>query len=178
MTIRQKSAFRLETTWKPAAAAENPVYSLTLSNLSAKPVEGFRLCISGPGRVDPGAQVVGGTLAAQLSNYAEFVPPDGFVLEPKGSWTVSAHAMMYNLRHWTDGATGPDPEHWLATAKDEPGSWWPKWMVWLDQHAGDKVPAPRTVGSRDYRRVEPAPGRYVKAKAAKGRPRLRRPIPF
>ena len=31
-------------------------------------------------------------------------PPDGFVLEPKGSWTVSAHAMMYNLRHWTDGA--------------------------------------------------------------------------
>ena len=74
MTIRQKSAFRLETTWKPAAAAENPVYSLTLSNLSAKPVEGFRLCISGPARVDPGARVEGGTLAAQLSNHACYCP--------------------------------------------------------------------------------------------------------
>jgi len=42
MTIRQKSAFRLETTWQPAATAENPVYSLTLSNLSAKTVGTYR----------------------------------------------------------------------------------------------------------------------------------------
>src|SRR4051794_9970969 len=104
MTIRQKSAFRLETTWTPATTAENLAYALTLSNLSAKPVEGFRLCISGPARVDPGARVEGGTLAAQLSNHAEFAPPENFVLEPGGSWTVSAHGMMYNLRHWTDGA--------------------------------------------------------------------------
>ncbi len=104
MTIRQKSAFRLETTWKPAAAAENLVYSLTLTNLSAKPVEGFRLCVSGPARIDPGAQVEGGTLVARLSNHAEFAPPDGFVLEPNGSWTVTAHGLSYDLRHWTDGA--------------------------------------------------------------------------
>jgi len=104
MTIRQKSAFRLETAWTPATSAENLAYALTLTNLSAKPVAGFRLCISGPARVDPGARVEGGTLAAQLSNHAEFAPPEGFVLEPNGSWTVSAHGMMYNLRHWTDGA--------------------------------------------------------------------------
>ena len=104
MTIRQKSAFRLETAWTPATSAEDLAYALTLTNLSAKPVKGFRLCISGPARVDPGARVEGGTLAAQLSNHAEFAPPDGFVLEPNSAWTVSAHGMMYNLRHWTDGA--------------------------------------------------------------------------
>jgi polyhydroxyalkanoate synthase subunit PhaC len=46
-----------------------------------------------------------------------------------------------------------------------PGSWWPVWSEWLAQHAGDKVPARTKLGSRDYRKIEPAPGRYVKAKA-------------
>ena len=106
MTIRQKSAFRLETAWTPATSADNLNYALTLTNLSAKPVKGFRLCISGPARVDPGARVEGGTLAAQLSNHAEFAPPAGFVLEPNSAWTVSAHGMMYNLGI---GPTAPTP---------------------------------------------------------------------
>jgi len=33
--------------------------------------------------------------------------------------------------YWIDGAAGKDPEAWLATAKEVPGSWWPDWSQWL-----------------------------------------------
>jgi hexosaminidase len=68
-------------------------------------VTGFRLCVSGPGRVDPAATIEGGTLVARLSNHAEFAPPTDFVLGPAASWTVTARKLSYPLRHWTDGAT-------------------------------------------------------------------------
>jgi polyhydroxyalkanoate synthase len=66
---------------------------------------------------------------------------------------------------WMAGAADPDPERWLETAQSVPGSWWPAWSEWLAQHAGDKVPARVKLGNRDYRKIEPAPGRYVKAQA-------------
>ena len=66
---------------------------------------------------------------------------------------------------WMAGEAGPDPERWLGTAQSVPGSWWPVWSQWLAQHAGDKMPARVKLGNRDYRKIEPAPGRYVKAKA-------------
>ena len=104
MTIRQKSAFRLETAWTPATAAESLAYSLTLTNLSGKPAEGFRLCVSGPARIDPQATIEGGTLAERLSNHSEFAPPDGFVLAPDA--VLDSHRARPELRprHWTDGA--------------------------------------------------------------------------
>jgi polyhydroxyalkanoate synthase len=46
-----------------------------------------------------------------------------------------------------------------------PGSWWPAWSEWLAQHAGEKVLARVKPGNRKHRAIEPAPGRYVKAKA-------------
>ena len=105
MPTSPKSAFRLETEWSPATAAESLSYRLTLTNLSAEAFENFRLCISGPGRIDPAAIVEGGTLAERLSNHAEFSPPQGFVLEPNASWTITVRKLSYSLRHWTDGAT-------------------------------------------------------------------------
>ena len=52
------------------------------------------------------------------------------------------------------------------TRADEPGSWWPAWSDWLEGHAGRSwSPRPRP-GNRKYPVIEPAPGRYVKAKAA------------
>jgi hexosaminidase len=104
MTIRQKSSFRLETAWTPATAGESLAYSLILTNRSSKPIEGFRLCVSGPARIDPQAEIEGGTLVERLSNHSEFAPPDGFALEPDASWTVTARGLSYGLRHWTDGA--------------------------------------------------------------------------
>jgi len=54
---------------------------------------------------------------------------------------------------------------WLKTATEHPGSWWTDWSGWLKAHAGKQVAAPKTYGSRTHKVIEPAPGRYVKAKA-------------
>ncbi|MBN9219910.1 MAG: beta-N-acetylhexosaminidase [Mesorhizobium sp.] len=98
-------ALRLESFWTPPGDGRKLDYSLKLTNASRRPLENFRLCISGPGRIDPAATVEGGVLTARLSNHAEFAPPDGFVLEPGATWTVTARGLSYPLRHWTDGAT-------------------------------------------------------------------------
>ena len=37
---------------------------------------------------------------------------------------------------------------------------------WLKSHAGKQIPAPKSYGKAGkYKAIEPAPGRYVKAKA-------------
>ncbi len=54
---------------------------------------------------------------------------------------------------------------WLEGATEHPGSWWTDWSEWLKGHAGKQIAAPKTYGSRKYKAIEPAPGRYVKAKA-------------
>lgn len=105
MTIDTRSAFRLETTFTPADEGENLVYALTLTNNSASPVGGFRLCFSGPDRIDPAATIENGALVERLSNHSELAPPDGFVLAPGKSWIVTVRGLSYPLRHWTDGAT-------------------------------------------------------------------------
>jgi len=67
--------------------------------------------------------------------------------------------------HWV-GAVQADAKTWIDKARNEPGSWWPVWSAWLAEHAGAMVPAPKTPGNRKFPMIEPAPGRYVKAKAA------------
>ncbi len=54
---------------------------------------------------------------------------------------------------------------WLTGATEHPGSWWTDWSTWLAGHAGKQVPAPKTYGNRQHKAIEPAPGRYVKARA-------------
>jgi polyhydroxyalkanoate synthase subunit PhaC len=69
--------------------------------------------------------------------------------------------------HWIarSASLSPDPEAWLQAATEHPGSWWPDWSAWLASHAGASKAAPRTPGSRKFKAIEPAPGRYVKVKA-------------
>ena len=55
--------------------------------------------------------------------------------------------------------------HNLAAARSVPGSWWPAWTGWLKPHAGAMLPAPKSAGNTQHPATEPAPGRYVKAKA-------------
>ncbi|MFO1297300.1 MAG: class I poly(R)-hydroxyalkanoic acid synthase [Rubrivivax sp.] len=61
-------------------------------------------------------------------------------------------------------ATGRE---WLAGATEKPGSWWPVWAKWLAAQGGKTVPAPKGYGDggKRFKVIEPAPGRYVKAKA-------------
>ena len=67
--------------------------------------------------------------------------------------------------HWTGDRLPARPDDWFAAATEHPGSWWPDWAAWLKPLAGKQVPAPKTQGSRQHKPIEPAPGRYVKAKA-------------
>jgi polyhydroxyalkanoate synthase len=67
---------------------------------------------------------------------------------------------------WTNDKLPKSHEEWVAGAKEHPGSWWTDWAAWLKPHAGKQIPAPRTYGKgAKYKAIEPAPGRYVKAKA-------------
>ena len=56
-------------------------------------------------------------------------------------------------------------EDWQKNATEHVGSWWPDWSDWLQSHAGKQIAAPKTYGSRKFKAIEPAPGRYVKVKA-------------
>ena len=73
--------------------------------------------------------------------------------------------------HWigSDTKFPPTAEAWIAAAKEHPGSWWTDWSNWLKGHAGKQIAAPKaygnTSGKMKYKAIEPAPGRYVKAKA-------------
>ncbi|QPC93473.1 beta-N-acetylhexosaminidase [Mesorhizobium sp. INR15] len=105
MSAPRLLALRLETLWEPPSDGKDLSYILCLKNSGAEPISGFALCVSGPGRVDPAGRVEGATIARRLSNFTEFHPPAGFVLGSGETWTIAVHALSWNFRHWTDGAT-------------------------------------------------------------------------
>ena len=67
--------------------------------------------------------------------------------------------------HWIGDKLPVSHQAWLADATENAGSWWPDWAAWLKRHAGPQIAAPKRYGSRKYKALESAPGRYVKAKA-------------
>jgi polyhydroxyalkanoate synthase subunit PhaC len=64
-----------------------------------------------------------------------------------------------------DSQLPPRFEQWMDGAQEHPGSWWSDWSAWLKTHAGKSIPAPKTYGKGRLKAIEPAPGRYVMAKA-------------
>lgn len=68
--------------------------------------------------------------------------------------------------YWTNDKLPATQAEWLAGAKEHAGSWWPDWSAWLKGHAGKQIAAPKAYGKAGkYKAIEPAPGRYVKARA-------------
>jgi polyhydroxyalkanoate synthase len=91
-----------------------------------------------------------------------------FVMGASGHIAGVINAPAANKRsHWVSSKTSfpAKVEDWISSAKEKPGSWWPDWAEWLGSHAGKQVAAPKAYGSSKYKAIEPAPGRYVKAKA-------------
>ena len=89
-----------------------------------------------------------------------------FVLGASGHIAGVINPATKNKRsYWTGGKQGDDPEQWLASASETPGSWWNHWIKWLDPKGGKAIAARRKLGNRKYPVVEPAPGRYVKVRA-------------
>jgi polyhydroxyalkanoate synthase len=89
-----------------------------------------------------------------------------FVLGASGHIAGVINAPAKNKRnYWIGGDPVADPEEWLDAARSVPGSWWPRWSAWLERRAGQRIAARTAPGGEKYRSIEPAPGRYVLAKA-------------
>ncbi|SNB63438.1 polyhydroxyalkanoate synthase [Arboricoccus pini] len=67
--------------------------------------------------------------------------------------------------YWTNEDLPADPQAWLEGATAHPGSWWPDWAGWAKARAGKQVPA-REPGQGSLPAIEPAPGSFVKVRAA------------
>ncbi len=67
--------------------------------------------------------------------------------------------------YWTNDKLAARLDDWIAGADEHPGSWWTDWYAWLKPLAGKQIAAPKAYGRGKYKAIEPAPGRYVKAKA-------------
>jgi polyhydroxyalkanoate synthase len=92
--------------------------------------------------------------------------PKRFVMGASGHIAGVINPPAKNKRsYWTSDKLKATHEEWLLGATEHPGSWWSDWSAWLKRQAGKQMAAPKTYGSRKYKAIEPAPGRYVKVKA-------------
>ena len=93
-----------------------------------------------------------------------FGGPVKFVLAGSGhiAGVINPPAAKPKYQYWTGQApSGSDVEHWMSSAQEHPGSWWPDWLAWLKSHGGKTVPA-RKIGGGKLTPLEDAPGSYVK----------------
>jgi polyhydroxyalkanoate synthase len=94
--------------------------------------------------------------------------PKRFVLGASGhiAGVINPPAKKKRSYWIAEGTTTPaHAQAWFEKAGEQAGSWWPDWAAWLKGHAGKQIAAPKTLGNRKYKPIEPAPGRYVKQKA-------------
>jgi polyhydroxyalkanoate synthase len=91
--------------------------------------------------------------------------PVKFVLAASGHIAgVVNHPSAKKYCHWTNTRKPKDPDTWLMSAKEHPGSWWPAWARWVARFGGGKVPA-RQPGDGKLAMIEDAPGSYVTVKS-------------
>ena len=94
------------------------------------------------------------------------VAPPRFVLGASGHIAGIVNPASRNKRNYRVATEVPaDPDQWLASSEEKPGSWWNDWIGWLGQYGGQLRTAPRQTGNRQLHPIEPAPGRYVLQKA-------------
>jgi polyhydroxyalkanoate synthase len=89
-----------------------------------------------------------------------------FVLAASGHIAGVINPASKNKRnYWVGKGKLPETyDEWFASAEHVPGSWWTRWSAWLAKHSGSEVSAPKKLGNRTYKEIEPAPGSYVKTR--------------
>ena len=90
-----------------------------------------------------------------------------FVLGASGHIAGVINPPAKNKRHYFENnQLAKTADEWLAAAKDIKGSWWPNYAKWLEEFGGKKVKASKTFGNARYKKLEAAPGKYVKEKVS------------
>jgi len=64
--------------------------------------------------------------------------------------------------HWIGPAIPADVDAWYAEAPKLQGSWWMSWTRWVADRSGERVPAPKALGSKKFKPTIDAPGDYVR----------------
>ena len=89
-----------------------------------------------------------------------------FVLGASGHIAGVINPPAKNKRYYFENnKIAPTAQEWLEGAKQITGSWWPNYTQWLEQFGGDQKPASNIFGNAKYKKMEAAPGVYVKEKA-------------
>ena len=99
-----------------------------------------------------------------LLGSASFGGPVTFVVAGSGHIAgVINPAGKPKYQFWTNGEPKGELSHWLAGAKETPGSWWPHWADWIKAQAPEQVPARKPGGAR--KTLCDAPGEYVRTRS-------------
>src|SRR3954462_12864082 len=96
--------------------------------------------------------------------------PVRFVLGGSGHLACVVNPPAAQKSHfWTNAAVAGTADEWLASAKQQPGSWWDDWARWIDRQNADepKVPA-RKPGDGALKVLEDAPGSYAMLRLGAG----------
>ena len=89
-----------------------------------------------------------------------------FVLGASGHIAGVINPAAKNKRSfWTNVAPASTSDDWIDSATEHRGSWWPHWIDWLKARSGELIAGRNKLGSREYKVLETAPGRYVKERA-------------
>ena len=88
-----------------------------------------------------------------------------FVLGASGHIAGVINPPAKNKRYYFENSKiAKTADEWLADAKEIKGSWWPDYTKWLAQFGGEKIAARKAFGNSKYKKLEAAPGKYVKEK--------------
>ncbi|MDG2004932.1 MAG: alpha/beta fold hydrolase [Novosphingobium sp.] len=63
--------------------------------------------------------------------------------------------------HFVAPGTAENADAWHEGATKTKGSWWEGWVEWASERSGQKVPAPKKLGSKKFPPLADAPGTYV-----------------
>ncbi len=75
--------------------------------------------------------------------------------------TISSRIDNRHLKYWVTDELPEDPDAAIESAAESDGPWTNHWIEWLNDHAAERIDAPRRLGSKKFPILGDAPGEYV-----------------